>query len=575
MLRLAHYLKGYVKECILSPLFKLLEAAFGLLVPLIVANVIDEGVARGDTTYIIHQTIIMLVISVVGLVWAISAQYFASKLSAGFGTKLRDDLFAHIMGLAQADIDRLGGSTLVTRITNDTLQVQNGVFMFFRLIMRSPFVVFGSMVMAFYIDGRQGLIFLVTIAILFLIVYLVMRVAVRRYAGVQGALDKVLDRTQGNLDGVRSIRAYGRQGSERSSFDEEVRDLCDLQVSVGRVSALMNPLTYAGINLCMIAVIATGAVQVDVGELTQGDVVALINYISQILVELIKFADLIILLSRSQASAKRINTVFDTPCSMADGTLDAASQPGTIEFDDVSFTYPFGSSPALEDVSFKVGAGKTIGVIGGTGSGKTTLAHLLVRTYDASSGTVRLGGHDIRDYSLASLRKVVGIVEQNVRLFSGTIAENLRWGDQEADDAKLMRAVEMAQATDVLATRDEGLEASVEEGGRNLSGGQRQRLSIARAFTRNPRVLVLDDSTSALDFATEARLRHVLAKDLPDTTLVVVSQRVSAIRHADVIVVLDEGRQVGCGKHEELFESCPVYRQICLSQLPVEEVVGA
>jgi ATP-binding cassette subfamily B multidrug efflux pump len=575
MLRLVRYLRDYVKECVLAPLFKLLEAAFGLAVPLIVAQVIDEGVRAGDTGLITRSVILMVVLTVVGLVCAITAQYFAAKLSAGFGTRLRDDLFAHIMSLAQADIDELGGPTLITRVTNDTLQVQNGVFMFFRLILRSPFVVFGSMAMAFVIDGTQGLIFLVAIVALFAIVFLVMRVAIRRYAGVQAALDRIVRRTQENLDGVRSIRAFRREGAEQAAFGEENDALYGLQVAVGKVSALMNPLTYMGINLCLIAVIATGAVQVGVGTLQQGEVVALINYVSQVLVELIKLADLIVLLSRSSASAERLNEVFDTSCSMADGTQDASGADGSVAFRDVSFSYPLSSTPSLAHVSFEAAPGDTVGVIGGTGSGKTTLARLLVRTYDASEGEVSLGGRDIRDYSLATLRDACAVVEQDVRMFSGTIESNLRMGaGPDAPAGELERAAALAQASDVLASKPEGLEAAVEEGGRNLSGGQRQRLSIARALARKPRLLVLDDASSALDFATEARLRHVLSHDLSGTTLVVISQRVSAIRHADRIVVLDDGAQVGYGTHDELLDSCPVYRQICLSQLPEEEVSG-
>ena len=557
----------------LSPLFKLLEALVQLVTPLVVATIVDVGVATGNSTCILQQTALLLVLAVAGFGFATLAQYYAAVLGAGFGTTLRDELFAHILSLSQADIDKVGTATLVTRMTNDTQQIQDGMNRFFRLVLRSPFIVFGSMLCAFLIDGRQGLIFVVTIAILFVVVFAVMYIAIRGFTQAQTLLDLVAKRTGENLAGVRSIRAYRREQVEMQGCHSEAENLRVRQLSVGRISALTNPATYVVVNLALVAILATGAVQVDCGELMQGQVVALINYVSQILVELVKMADLIVLMSRASACAQRVNAIFAMKSSMPDGSLDAAAADGSVEFRDVTFTYPCGGTPALEHVSFRVAPGGTLGVIGGTGSGKSTLAALVCRSYDASSGEVLLGKANISTYTLSSLHAAIGVVEQRVRLFSGTIASNLAWGSPSLSDDELASAIATAQATDVIEAHGGVLSAAVEERGSNFSGGQRQRLSIARAFSSCPKVLVLDDASSALDFATEAKLRHALASDLPHTTKLIISQRVSAIRHADCIVVLDGGRQVGCGTHEELIESCEIYQQICLSQLPREEVM--
>ena len=572
MRELLRYLRGYGKECVLAPLFKLLEAAFQLFVPLVVARIIDQGIARGDQGLVIALGALLVGLAVVGLASAICAQWFASKLAAGFGTALRNDLFRHILTLSQEDVDRLGTSALVTRVTYDSQQVQDGVNWFFRLILRSPFVVFGCMAMAFAIDGTQGLVFLVTIAVLFVIVALVMRRTIGGLAQVQALLDGVAGRTTENLSGVRTIRAFNREDHERQQMAAAAGQIEGLQVGVGRISALTNPLTYVAINLGLIAVLATGGVAVDMGHLTTGDIVALVNYVSQILVELIKLAGFVVTEARMFASARRITDVFHVKPSMADGTLDARQADGSFEFRDVTFAYPGASEPAVEYLSFAAAPGETVGVIGGTGSGKSTVVELLSRTYDASSGEVLVGGEPVSRYQLRSLHEAMGVVEQRVRLFSGSLGDNLRWGKGDADQAELERATALAQAADVLATRPEGFAAPVEERGRNFSGGQRQRLSIARALARERKILVLDDATSALDFATEAALRHMLATEFPATTKLVVSQRVSAVRHADRIVVLDGGVQVGCGTHEELLEGCEVYRQICASQLALEEV---
>ena len=547
VLRLARYLKNYRVACVLAPLFKLLEALFGLVVPLIMAQVIDIGVAAGEKTYILQRGLLLVAMGLLGMLVAFTAQYFAAKLAAGFGAELRGDLFRHIMGLARADLDALGTSTLVTRVTNDTQHVQDGFNMFFRLVLRS-------------------LVYTLTILLILLVVYLVMRVATKLYRAVQHRLDEVLLRTSENLEGVRVIRAFRREDDEVSRMDETAGDLRREQVHVGDIAGTLSPLTYAVCNLGLAVALYVGGFKVDAGGLTQGQLVAFVNYSAQILVEGVKLANLIVQESKAAACAARINQVFDTQSSMADGTFDAMREEPKVIFDDVTFTYTDGAAPALSHVSFTAAPGQTIGVIGGTGSGKSTLADLVMRFYDTTSGTVRIGSHDVRDYSLASLRRTVGIVEQGARLFSGTIASNLRWGDPEATDADLERAIETAQATDVVAAKG-GLAGEVEQLGRNFSGGQRQRLTIARALVRKPRVLILDDSSSALDFATDAALRRALHRDLAGTTVFLISQRVTSIQSADRICVLDHGSLAGWGTHEELLATCPVYQEIYASQV--------
>lgn len=574
MFKLLKYLKHYKKECIVSPLFKLLEASFELLVPLVMAAVIDTGIATGNRQYIYSRGALLVLMGIVGLCSAVTAQYFASKAAAGFGTELRNDLFRHIMGLSRAETDGIGQATLITRMTNDSNQIQNGVNMFFRLVLRSPFIVFGAMVLAYTIDGREGMLFTAVVAVLFVIVFFIMRRSVALYRVVQKKLDGLLRSTSENLEGVRVVRAFRRERAEKDAYERAAGGLSDEQILVGKISALMNPLTYVVINLALAAVLQTGAVHVNAGTLTQGQVVALVNYISQILVELLKLANLIILLSKASACANRIDEVFAVVNSMEDGTADASSAVPSVEFRDVGFTYPGSPSESLSGISFTAEPGETVGIIGGTGSGKTTLASLIMRFYDAGRGEVLIGGKNIRAYSLESLRKCVGIVEQNVRLFSGTIRENLRWGDGAAGDTALMAAADTAQAAGVITAKEGALGSAVEQLGRNFSGGQKQRLSIARTLVRKPRILILDDSSSALDFATDAALRKAVRKNCADSTVFIISQRVTTIKNADRIIVLDDGKLAGYGRHRDLVRTCPVYKEICLSQLSEKETAA-
>lgn len=571
MLKLVRYLRGYGKECVLAPLFKCLEAAFQILVPLVMASVVDEGIAAGNTHHIMASAAALIAMGVVGWVCAVVAQYFSAKLGAGFGTALRDDLFAHVMSLSRSDVDELGTSTLVTRLTNDTNQVQDGVNLFFRLVLRCPIAILGSIGAAYLVSGIEGALFVVVSAIVFLLVWLVMRVAIRGYREVQHGLDDVLLSTAEQLEGVRVLRAFGREDEERRLFDDLLDGLWHRQVHVGDVSGLMNPLTYAAVNLGLVVVLYVGGIGIQAGNLTQGALVALVNYMSQMLVELLKLANLVNTLSKSEACARRVNEVFERVPSMTDGELSADGLSGSIEFCDVTFSYPGAAAPSLSHVSFSARPGQVVGVIGGTGSGKSTLASLLMRFYDATSGSVLVGGRDVRALTLESLHRLVSIVDQRPRLFAGTIESNLRLAAPDASPEQLEHAVGAAQAADVVAAKG-GVAGAVEQLGRNLSGGQRQRLSIARTLSRGPRILVLDDASSALDLATDARLRHALASEFPGVTQVVISQRISAIRHADLILVLDAGRVVGQGTHEELRRTCDVYEEICASQLEGEEV---
>lgn len=571
MLKLVRYLRGYGKECVLAPLFKCLEAAFQILVPLVMASVVDEGIAAGNTHHIMASAAALIAMGFVGWVCAVAAQYFSAKLGAGFGTALRDDLFAHVMSLSRSDVDELGTSTLVTRLTNDTSRVQDGVNLFFRLVLRCPIAILGSIGAAYLVSGTEGALFVVVSAIVFLLVWLVMRVAIRGYREVQHGLDGVLLSTAEQLEGVRVLRAFGREDEERRLFDDLLDGLWHRRVHVGDVSGLMNPLTYAAVNLGLVVVLYVGGIGIQAGNLTQGALVALVNYMSQMLVELLKLANLVNTLSKSEACARRVNEVFERVPSMTDGELSADGLSGSIEFCDVTFSYPGAAAPSLSHVSFSARPGQVVGVIGGTGSGKSTLASLLMRFYDATSGSVLVGGRDVRALTLESLHRLVSIVDQRPRLFSGTIESNLRLAAPDASPDQLEHAVGAAQADDVVASKG-GVAGAVEQLGRNLSGGQRQRLSIARTLSRGPRILVLDDASSALDLATDARLRHALASEFPGVTQVVISQRISAIRHADLILVLDAGRVVGQGTHEELRRTCDVYEEICASQLEGEEV---
>ena len=574
MFKLRRYLAGHYAECVLAPLFKMLEALLQLLVPLVMAQVIDVGIPARDAGYVLWHGVLLVGMGVFAWVVAVTAQYFCSRLAAAFGTALRDDLFAHVLSLSREDVERLGRASLVTRLTNDSQQVQDGLNMFFRLILRSPFVTFGTVVAAFLVDGIEGAVLLVAVLLAGALVLAFMRVTTNRYRSIQRGLDDVQLGVSENLEGVRVLRAFRREDAERESFSASAATVRDRQVVTGDISALVNPLTYTIVNCGLIALLWFGGAQVNVGNLTQGQLVALVSYVSQALVELLKLTNLIVLLSKASACARRINEVFETRPTLADGTLDAApaADAPALAFDDVSFSYPGAAGDALSHVSFSLTPGATLGVIGGTGSGKSTLASLALRFYDVTGGEVKVGGNDVRDLTRHTLRRQVSLVEQGATLFSGTIASNLRWGDSRADEKDLAAAVETAQATGVVSGKDGGLEAEVEQFGRNFSGGQRQRLTIARTLVRRPRVLILDDASSALDFATDAALRRAIARDCADMAVVTISQRVTAVHHADQILVLDGGRQVGLGTHEELLAGCPVYREICESQLTEEEV---
>ena len=574
MFKLRRYLAGHYAECVLAPLFKGLEALLQLLVPLVMAQVIDVGIANRDAGYVLWHGALLVGVGVFAWVISVTAQYFCSRLASAFGTAMRDDLFRHVLELSREDVERIGRASLVTRITNDSQQVQDGLNMFFRLILRSPFVTFGTVIAAFLVDGLEGAALLVAVIVSGAIVMGFMRVTTERYRQIQRGLDEVQLRVAENLEGARVLRAFRRENSERATFARAADAVRARQVTTGDISAFVNPLTYAAINCGLIALLWVGGGQVNVGHLTQGQLVALVSYVSQALVELLKLTNLIMLLSKASACARRVNEVFETAPSMADGSREAALLPGepAIAFDDVSFTYPGGAGHALDHVSFSLMPGQTLGVIGGTGSGKSTLASLAMRFYDATEGSVRVGGSDVRDLTRSSLRRAVSLVEQGATLFSGTIASNLRWGGPDATEGELRSALETAQAAGVVDGKDGGLEAEVEQFGRNFSGGQRQRLAVARTLARRPGVLVLDDASSALDFATDAALRRAIRRDCADAAVIMISQRVTTVRQANQILVLDGGRQVGLGTHEELLESCPVYREICESQLTAEEV---
>ena len=566
------FMKDYKKECVLGPLFKLLEATFELLVPLVMAAVIDVGIKNADRGYIGRMCLVMAGLGVVGLVCSITAQFFAAKASVGVAAKLRHALFAHIQQLGFAEMDTAGTSTLITRMTSDINQVQNGLNLALRLLLRSPFVVFGAMVMAFTIDVPAALLFVVTIPLLAAVVFGVMLWTMPRYKKVQAGLDRVLSATRENLTGVRVIRAFGREGAEVQRFEGENNALTRLQEHVGRVSALMNPVTYVIINLATVALIWVGALRVDTAVITQGAVVALLNYMSQILVELIKLANLIINITRAMACAGRVQAVLDTTASMdSPQKLEAAPTGGErVVFQNVGLTYQGAGDASLSGLSFSVKPGETVGVIGGTGSGKSSLVNLIPRFYDATAGAVLIDGVNVREYPLSALREKVGVVPQKAMLFSGTIRENLRWGKPNATDEELWQALETAQARDFVEEKPGRLDEPVAQGGKNFSGGQRQRLTIARALVRKPQILILDDSASALDFATDARLRKAIRQMEGGPTVFIVSQRASSIRYADKIIVLDDGEAVGIGTHQQLLETCQVYREIYQSQFQSE-----
>ena len=569
------YFKGYGRECVLGPLFKLLEASFELIIPLIVASIIDRGIASGDGGHVARMVLCMAALGLVGLLAAVTAQYFAAKAAISFSTRLRHALMAHIQTLSYTELDTLGTSTLITRMTSDVNQVQSGVNMCLRLLLRSPFVVFGAMVMAFTIDVRCALIFAAVIAVLCVIVFSIMLVTIPKYRAVQGQLDSVTAATRENLNGVRVLRAFCKEDAETEKFARRNQLLTRMQLAVGRISASMNPLTYVVINAAVIALIHSGAVRVQLGTLTQGEVIALYNYMSQVLVELVKMANLIILLTKAWACGDRISAVLSVQSSQQDGgrTFEDA-QRGSVAFEDVSLRYSGAGADALEHVSFSARPGETIGVIGGTGSGKSSLVSLIPRFYDATGGRVRVGGVDVRELKKDVLRDAVAIVPQKAVLFKGTIRSNLLWGNENASEQDLLDALTTAQALDVVEAKPGRLDEPVEQGGRNFSGGQRQRLTIARALVKKPDILILDDSASALDYATDASLRRAIRQMDSRPTTFIVSQRASSVRFADQIIVLDDGCVVGIGTHDALLADCPVYQEIYASQYGKEEAVS-
>ena len=617
MKRLLSYMKDYKKESILGPLFKMLEASFELFVPLVVARMVDVGIHNRDVGYVMKMGGLLVLLGVIGLACSLTAQYFAAKASVGAATSLRNDLFAHIGSLSYAEIDTVGTSTLITRMTSDINQVQNGVNMTLRLLLRSPFVVFGAMIMAFTVDVRTAMVFAVTIPVLCIVVFGILLVSMPLYKKVQRQLDRVLLTTRENLLGVRVIRAFNRQKNETVAFEEENSLLVKIQVFVGKISALLNPVTYVIINLAIVAVVWTGGRQVDAGVISQGKVIALVNYMSQILAELIKMANLIILISKAMACMNRVDSVFQVKSSIEDGSFagvggeavfgaagtaaseagaagTAASEAGVagatgsagdsaspdsapsrvpmVEFDHMDFVYAGAKEPALEDITFRAEPGETIGIIGGTGSGKSTLVNMIPRFYEATRGRVAVNGRDVREYTQNGLRSCIGVVPQRAVLFKGTLRDNMRWGRADASDEDIYQALDMAQAREFVDQKGEGLELWISQEGKNLSGGQRQRLTIARALVRKPDILILDDSASALDFATDARLRSAIRRGTGSMTVFIVSQRAASIKQADRILVLDDGRIAGQGTHRELLRDCSVYREICLSQLSKEEV---
>ena len=567
MKKLLVYLKDCKKEVVLAPLFKLLEACFELFVPLVIASIIDKGIPDQDMGYIGRMGLCLLALAVIGLVFAITAQFFAAKAAVTFSTKLRQALFEHIQGLNFTNIDKAGTSTLITRMTADVNQCQNGVNMVLRLFLRSPIIVFGAMIMAFTIDVKSALIFVVAIPLLAIIVFGIMVITMPLYKKVQSGLDAVLGTTRENLTGIRVIRAFHQEKKEEERFREQNAVLAAAQMHVGKISACMNPLTYVIVNGAMIALIYTGAIQVNVGNLTQGDVVAIINYMSQILVELVKLANLIVLVSKAMASADRVAAIFDITNEeiVPEKEHVVSGEVPFLEFDHVSVTYAGAGDETLHDMHFTVNKGDTIGIIGGTGSGKSSLVNLLPGFYPATGGTIRLEGKDIKSIPEDELRERMGIVPQKAVLFKGTIRSNLQWGKQDATDEEMWKAIDLAQAREVVEGKG-GLDGQITQNGKNLSGGQRQRLTIARALVRQPEILILDDSASALDYATDAKLRAALRSLEGETTVFIVSQRASTIMHADKIVVLDDGEIAGLGTHEELLASCEVYQEIYYSQ---------
>ena len=591
MKKLLVYLKDYKKETVLAPLFKMLEATFELFVPLVMAAIIDQGIGSSNVSYVLRMGGVMILLGVIGLVCSITAQYFSAKAAVGVSTKLKHALFAHIQGLSYTEIDTLGTATMITRMTSDVNQVQSGVNMVLRLFLRSPFIVFGAMVMAFTIDVKAAFIFVVTIPALSVVVFGIMMWTMPLFKKVQAGLDSVLGATRENLTGARVIRAFNKEQEEIEAFERKNSNLAHMQLFVGKISALTNPVTYIIVNVATIVLLYTGAVRVDEGTITQGQVVALVNYMSQILIELVKLANLIITITKALACANRIQSVFEIESSMTweqkvcaagsegHGTGEAAGPGGRtgqnaedeVVFDHVCLAYAGAGAESLSGIDFHVKKGQTVGIIGGTGSGKTSLVNMIPRFYDATKGHVRIKGKDVREYGMEELREMIGIVPQKAVLFQGTIRENMQWGKNDATDAEIWQAIETAQAKEFVEQKDGKLEAAVAQSGRNLSGGQRQRLTIARALVGKPEILILDDSASALDYATDAALRQAIRDMEGDMTVFIVSQRASSIQHADQIIVLDDGEMADIGTHDELLERCEVYQEIYYSQYPKKE----
>ena len=577
MKRLIRFLKGYEKESFLAPLFKMLEATFELIVPLVVANIMDIGIKNQDNAYIWHQCVIMVLLGVIGLVCALTAQYFSAKAAMGFSTALRKEMFAHISKLSYRELDQLGTPTLVTRITNDVNQAQTGVNMVLRLFLRSPFIVVGAVIMSFTIDWKIGLIFLIAVPLISVVIYAIMRTTVPIYKKAQSSLDRISLITRENHVGARVVRAFGRQQEEYKEFSQVNDDYTKVQVTAGKISALLNPATTVIMNFAIIGILWYGSKEVSIGTLTQGEVVALVNYMNQILIELVKLANLIVQVSKALACAGRVQAVLDTKPGMdfpaelrSEVPVDKAGD--AVRFDHVSLTYAGAGAPSLSDISFTAKRGQTIGVIGGTGSGKSSLVNLIPRFYDATEGIVEILGRPAADYPREALRGKVNVVMQKAQLFGGTIRSNLLWGNKNATDAELWAALETAQAAEFVQAKPLGLDEPVEQGGRNLSGGQKQRLTIARALVGKPDILILDDSASALDYATDAALRKALAALPGSLTVFIVSQRAASLQHADQILVLDDGRLVGLGTHDQLRQSCPVYEEIYESQFKKGDV---
>lgn len=585
MTKLLKYLKPYRKESIIGPLFKMLEACFELFVPLVMAHIIDSGIKNADLPEIFKMGVVLIIFGVIGLACSLTAQYFAAKAAVGFGTELRRDLFRHIQSFSYTELDVLGMSTLVTRMTSDINQVQAGVNLVLRLFLRSPFIVIGALIMAFTINVKIALIFLIAVPVLSFAIFLITKITIPMYKRVQKKLDVVLLKTREALTGARVVRAFCRQERETKEYEESTRDLMGLQLLVGKVSALLNPVTYVIVNLCIAAIVWYGGLEVDSGVISQGEVIALVNYMSQILLALVAMANLIISFTKAMASAGRIEEVFAEQSSLkesgashleeekAAGKQELKKAALAVEMRHVSFAYKNAKEESLTDITFTARQGETIGIIGGTGSGKSTLVNLIPRFYDITQGELFINGREIKSYPLKELRAKIGIVPQKSVLFKGTIQDNMKWGREDATEEEIYKALEIAQAKDFVDEKPEGLDTMVSQGGKNLSGGQRQRLTIARAVVKKPEILILDDSASALDFATDAKLRKAISERIKNSTVFLVSQRATTIKNADKIIVLDDGKEVGYGTHEQLLESCEVYREICFSQLSKEEVM--